>query len=601
MMRKLCLRGTAALVALALAGPLTSAAPTPAEKSRLNWVPATAPLVLYLHGAERTKDRVVAFLKNALPDVAPMVQGQLETWLKDGVDGRKLAGLPKDGPIFVVFTEMPKPRTEPKVAVLIAVTNYADFRDNLLKESERKALKKDDAGVESTTMEFGETIYFLNKKDFAVATPSKEVAAAFAKGGEGITAKISKEQADKFLESDLGLYLSMDTVNKAYGDEIKAAREQVETGLKQVEQSVGKTQQSIMEMVKKAIGPVFQAIEDSQGVLLTLEVRPTAAALHAQTEVREGSATAKALKEAQPSAFPELTRLPAGRLTYTGIHTSPMMYDFLGPLLFGALPDPDGKGAKEVQAAVAELIKAGPGDRVDGMSMPPAGLSIWKYKDPAKAVEGQLKLLQAMEAGATLQSGYLKEKPEIKEKAQKYGDFQLTSVHLVWDFDKMLEASTGGQALPEEAKKKFTEAMQGMMGQDMRYWFGTDGKVFVQATAKDWPSAQKMLDQYFKGQDTIGSQEGFRLARKELPERASMLMVVDVVQYAGFLVDFVKNLAPLPLPPFAPPAKDKANFGGMAFTLQPRGGSVDFAITAPAVNDFYTTYVKPLLQQLKRP
>ena len=36
---------------------------------------------------------------------------------KEGLEGRKLAGLPKDGPIFVVFTEMPKPSAEPPSAV----------------------------------------------------------------------------------------------------------------------------------------------------------------------------------------------------------------------------------------------------------------------------------------------------------------------------------------------------------------------------------------------------------------------------------------------------------------------------------------------------
>src|SRR5690242_14731046 len=121
MMRNLYVRGMTALFALALAGPMTNAAPTPSEKSPLNWVPATSPLVLHLHGVERTKNRVIAFLKNALPEVAPMVEGQLESWYKDGIDGRKLVGLAKDGPIFVAFSDLPKPATEPKLAILVAV------------------------------------------------------------------------------------------------------------------------------------------------------------------------------------------------------------------------------------------------------------------------------------------------------------------------------------------------------------------------------------------------------------------------------------------------------------------------------------------------
>src|SRR5262249_50895037 len=159
-------------------------------------------------------------------------------------------------------------------------------------------------------------------------------------------------------------------------------------------------------VVRKLIGPVFQAVQDGQAVLVTLEARPQAAAFHAQIEVRDGSQTAKLLKDAKSSAFADLGKMPAGRTVYTGFHVSPKTFETLAPLMLGA--SSEGEGAKAVKAALDEMVQAKPGDRADAMSVPPAGLSVWNYGDPAKAVEAQLKLLQAMGTGGSLQSGVLK-------------------------------------------------------------------------------------------------------------------------------------------------------------------------------------------------
>ena len=88
-------------------------------------VPADAPLVLHLHGIDGAKERFYAFVKEVAPDVFPLLKAALDDGLENGFDdGRKLKGLPKEGPIFLAFTEVPKPGDdEPKFAVVLAVTN----------------------------------------------------------------------------------------------------------------------------------------------------------------------------------------------------------------------------------------------------------------------------------------------------------------------------------------------------------------------------------------------------------------------------------------------------------------------------------------------
>src|SRR5206468_1110007 len=140
--------------------------PVPGEQDRpLAQVPATAPIVVQLHGFERTRERLDALLKNAMPDFAGPAREKMDAALKDALDGRELKGLTKEGHIFVVFTELPKAgQAVPKMAVLLPVTKYETFRDGLLKDEERKGLKADPAGYEAATIE-GQATYFVNRKN----------------------------------------------------------------------------------------------------------------------------------------------------------------------------------------------------------------------------------------------------------------------------------------------------------------------------------------------------------------------------------------------------------------------------------------------------
>ena len=122
----------------------------------------------------------------------------------------------------------------------------------------------------------------------------------------------------------------------------------------------------------------------------------------------------------------------------------------------------------------------------------------------------------------------------------------------------------------------------------------------IQVTAKDWESAQKTLDQYFKGQGTVGDDKAFMAARKLLPKQASAVVVVDVVQYVGDILDFITPIlqssgAPGLPAKFPKPVKDKPGFVGFAATLRPDHGAMDFAVPAETVKLVYDSYVSPLL------
>ena len=141
--------------------------------------------------------------------------------------------------------------------------------------------------------------------------------------------------------------------------------------------------------------------------------------------------------------------------------------------------------------------------------------------------------------------------------------------------------------------------MKKLMGEELNVWVGVDGKSLINVMAKDWESAKKTLDQYTKGQGAVGDDKGFAAVRKELPEQASAVLVIDVVQAAGDLLDFITPIlqasgAPLPAK-FPKAVKDKPGFVGFAITLRSDGGAMDLVVPAETVKLVYESYVSPLL------
>ncbi len=593
-MNRLCLF---VVVAIGLLAPVSIArsAPAPAAQSGLEQLPASAHMVLYLRGVQGTRDRFVTMMENALPEVLKKFQGTMDDFLKDGFEGRKLRGLPKDGPIFLVFTELPDPMAQaeiPKFALVLAVTDYKDFRDNLLTEGERNKLTDKGDGIEATNINNeSEKTYFLNRKGYAVITPNEGVAKSFAKKQTGLHTRMSKEHAAKMLAADGAIYVNMEAVYKQYGDQIKLGKENWKLIVAQIEQMADESQKKLFKMFSKAIDPVFQAVEDLHATLVTLEFRPTGLALHVQSELRDNTPTASLLEDSRPVAFKELDSLPAGSAFYTGMKTSTALFQGLGTLMAGNPLAQFGSDAKGVAEAMEALGKAGPTVRVDGFSFPMKGLQVFQFEEPAKAVEAQLKMFKALADADPKELGF-KHKPTIKMNAESLGEFKLHAVEIALDYDKLADkVGQGGEAF----KKFYVEYMKQIIGEKTVMWFGTDGKSVVQVTASDWESARKILEDFQKGKNTTGNDKAYLEARKAMPARTSFLGVFDLLNTYGTAFDVVKPMLPPGLIPATVKGKGASAYIGLAVTLQPKRGSFDLFITASAAREIYNAVVKPFV------
>jgi hypothetical protein len=579
----------AALAVPAVAAPVPSAGDGAA--AALAAVPAQAPIVVHVRGVERTKERMGTFLKSAVPDFGPTATAQLDAMIQNVMQGRKLEGLEKDGPVFVALLELPGlgGGGEPPMAVIARVTGYAAFRDGLLTEDERKGMKKE-SGYDRADLN-GQETYFVDRQGFAVVTTSKDAAVMIAKKPAGLDTKLSGDLAKQFLDNDLSLYVNLAAVNKEYGDQIQAGRQFFES----IMDSAGGTDKNSIEYVKMIYGGVFQAIADGRAFLAAADFRPEGFNLHFQLQVGPDTKTNTLLKGQEPSALEPLGTMPAGLTSYTATRLSGDALKAMAPILFGAAGGDDKEAKEKVEAAVKQLVAAGNTGSFSASNVPPAGVQLQVFNDPAKAVSAMLNLFRAMGEGGSFQNAYIKGKPEIKEDAQEHKGFKLNSIHITWDLDKFADAVPGGGDAAKAAIKK-------LIGEELRLWFGTDGKRVVTVTAKSWEAAQKRLDTFLAGDKTLAKDPAFDATRKHLPAEASLLMLADAGRFTHAMVDYMLSLfkampnqLPFNLPDQVPDVKTKTSFLGFAVVLRPESGGFDLFVPTTAVQEMRKVLM-PLFQ-----
>lgn len=564
----------------------TTAAPVPGISSPLAQVPAEAPLVIHLHGIERTFDRLVTMVKNVDARTAKMLE-QFRPMLKQTPDGRLITGLDPNGPIFLAFLKLPSgPEDLQKLAIILKTKSYKDFRDGLLLGQEKKSLTKK-GNYEFTAINGANPIYFIDKGGYTVITPSEKTAEKMsAEKLKGLDKQISEAQAKTLLKSDLGLYVSMDVFNKEYAEQIKEAKAAIKEVFEQAQQALGESNQVNLQAVVGMIQGMFQAVEDSQGLLATLEFRPTAATFHLDSEFRKGTKTSKTLAPFTAKSFERLGQLPNDQLFYLGFDLNKNLFEKLGSWATGF-----GLQEKDVQA----LAKAGPKGGVQSVDLPLSGVQAWDFEKPALAVEAYLKLYRNMEqTGAFFQNMPLKAKPKIKAKAQKYGDTTFHSAQMVWDFEKLIkQAIPQGAPVPDELIDQMTKMYKGMLGEKLNVWFGKSGNQLVTVSANDWNHAKKLLDKYTSGKGA-GASVGFKQALKNLPKKSSVVALVDLERYGELILNVVKQFgAQLPIPDGQ--KSETPGYVGFSVTLSKERASLDLAITTLAARNIGQRWVFPLL------
>jgi hypothetical protein len=585
-----------AFVPTVSAAPAGKDAATPADDI-LSLIPPKAIAVLQVHGVERVQERLSKLLQAAVPDKADQVSQSVRDGVAEALHGRDLKALRPDGRLLVAIADLEKLPDDATLTFLFPAKNADAFKQSFLTEDERKSMKKD-GDLETVKWEDRESpFYIVPVKGYVVVTSDKETATKYVKGETGGIAKdLSPETARAFLDADLGLFLNVREVNARYGEQIKQYKGLADLFLRgDTVQGVSKAQ---IEQLRGVIDAVFRVVEDGTAAVLSLDLRPDGAMLRGVAQFGEKTATNEALKAHRRLPLDQLGALPAGLPSYSASALN-LAGSKPATLLLGGLTanDEDAAAKETIQGLLRDLDRLDRGITLTaGQLMGGRGLEIIESKDAGQIVDARLKLVKALTKTGSYANIPLTQKPEVKEKAEAVGGFTLHAVKLRFDFDKAVAE------LPEETREAAKTSMRRSMGGDeMSQWFGTDGKVVLQVSAKDWPDAKSLVDAYQDSLKALDKTDAFPVTRKQLPAEATTLLALDAIQTAQTLFGAFKDAAAV-APAALPPLPDlKATSGtsaliGIALVLKAGHGSFDVFVPAAAIGQV-RKLIEPLLDK----
>jgi hypothetical protein len=582
----------AVLVAMTAAW-VEAAAPAPATGVNITLpYPAKAPLVLHVNGIEQAKGRLVKMLAALPPAEAKQIKKGLDDGLKELLTGRSLEAVPKDGRVFVVVHDIARlADDEPAVSVVIPVTGYKEFKESFLTADERKTVGEAGKGVESVkSSATGDerTLYMTELKGYVALTPSKETAEVYAgKYNPAQSGAMGPDLSASFLNADVSLFVNMDVINDLYGQQIQQFKGLIDFALNQAQMGgmlpgVDKKQ---LEMAKTMVNGLVQGIEDAKGVVIAAEFRPEGLNVRGQVRFAEDTTSADFLKPEAPGTLADIAKMPRGLHAYGGSKFGKKftaLANKFGQEFFAA--EDDETGAARIEKLYAEIAAAGPQGELSANSTPDLAMVVRAYRQPEKAAAALAKLYEGLAKGGKFANVVLKEKPKVTHEAVKHRGFTFTEVRLALDF----EASVAN--LPEQVRETMLTQFKRLMRERSTFWLGTDGKVVVQVTAKDWDAAKKLLDDYLDGNSTVGSDPEFQLARKNLPANATFLVLMETSHTVTMLAEQAKAAMAaipgggVPISGNVKPVKGEPTYVGVALTLKPQVASFDLFVPGTATN-----------------
>jgi len=537
------LRFAFAALAIAVAAPILSAAE--AGKGTVLPFPAKAPIVVSINGYDTARVRLTKMLAAALPKDADKITKLLDAEIEKLFEGRKLTAVRKDARVFVVLNDLASViQDTPAVCVLVPVTSHKEFLKTFLTKEEIGTIEHGKNGVDAIkSAAFGEEkpAFLVDLKDYTAITLDKTTGDAFAdKFDKANSDQMGSEPAETFLKADVAVYVNMDAINDQFGDQIKAIKGLIDFGLQQAagQGALGAMTKKQIESLKSLLKGLVQGVEDCRSVVLGAEFRPEGVFVKLQARFTENSPSAKLLASEKPETMVDIGKLPRGLGTYSATKFGKAIGDIFRDMgqEFATTED-DAKGADLLEKHLKDVAAAGPGAEFSASLPPGATLSVTAYKEANKAATALSKAFKAIAAGGKVNGIVVKTAPRVGDEAEKHAGFTFSSVNLNFDF----EASVA--ALPAELKESALEAFKRMVPEKAVQWIGTDGKVVVRVSAKDWDAAKKLLDQYLDGKGSIGSVAGFKQVREQLPAEANLLLIAEMESAINGLVNSMRPAA----------------------------------------------------------
>ncbi|WP_337177107.1 hypothetical protein [Paludisphaera sp.] len=488
-------------------------APAEAPPAWLKAVPAEADVVVRCRGIASASDDLKAMLNAASPNAAatavPMIDQFVDQW--KGQYGADVVDAPVVG---LLRGEAPGPDGVPPFAILV----MKDDAKGVLKAlagGKDVATKAEEGGYESFASPFGAgSWYAVDGDGFTAFGPDEALIAGVAKPGDkSLAASLTPALATPFLAGDLGVYVNAARLAERYGEQIDQARQALMATLDQAANNAPNG--ASMDTIKEMYAGMFDSLKTARSLALNLDFAAEGLRIAGRFEMKP-AAGAKPV-EAVEELPAEFARLAPDAAFYIYMNMSAdTVQQWQGMSL--RMLNPTGEGSPAM-ARVMERFKTLGRIKTFGTSTMAGGMrtfNVTEASDPKVYLEAIEATFQAMKDADSPFNLY--KEVEVERDAKVHGGVNFTRITATFDVDKIAKLGQGGGA----------DQIKAMLGGDsMSYWTGVDGRRVIQVTAPTWEEAEARLNQFAKGDSTVGSLAGFRQVRSELADRASFLAIVN--------------------------------------------------------------------------
>ena len=528
----------------ATAGRAPADSPTASPLGRDFPYPADAQIVVAIKGIQAIQDHFHEFAQAAFPKQATRWRDQLGKELASSLlKDRSMRALKPEARIYFVIHNFGEELDDFQWSLLLPVQSYKDFCTSFLTPTEQRARTKEGAGIEAvrtTVLMPEETTVFLSDLGEYVAICSElEVARKY--GGKyirGSTQALGPKLTEAFLKADLAVYVNAERLVQRYAEELRALKGLLDFALQQVEQEIPQLDPAERDLIKKMIPALFQALEDSQALVLGLEFGAKGVQLNMHVRFGENTPSSRVLAREKGLPWSEWEQLPAGMPIYFALSTGGelgKLFAHLTQNFRAADEDPTGQRLvkmhqEDIEAAGLQMLRG-------CWSMPLRGLTIARYRDPDKALRAYVKLHKALEAGAHAHGQPLKTRPGIREAAEQHRGFTFTEIRLHFDWEKLLEnIDTDQQEIARDILRR-------MVPERTTMWVGVvekdKQKELVELWANNWDDARQLLDRFLDGKETLATRPEFALMREQLASSGSGNLF-DLRAMIPFALDFIE-------------------------------------------------------------
>ncbi len=556
----------------------------PIEASWLKVVPSDVDLVIHVRGIDSTSDDLVKML-NAM---SVRLGQQTEPAIVDAVGHvRERFGEPTSTAPFLVVVKLPRLENAngpPPFAILLKSDDYEGVLRSLAGPMGNPKPEHQAAGFDLLTDENGQRLATYRGDGFVAFQPMGQemIADIASKPMQNLGATISAELQEHLLNGDVGLYVSLSSVQSKYGEQINQARQGLMAAMDQAAQAGGNQ----LEAAKAMYDRMFDALKIADGLALNFDFAGEGLTLAGLATVKADSDAATRLKEARRGTWAKLGTLPDDGSFYMYMNADSNSLERLQSLGMASVLGPNAKESPVYKKALNSLKALGPQESYgmasfdDGFKM----INLSFPSDPRKAVAASTEMMEAMKGSELIKEF------KVEPKALSYKAFDLAKVDVTYDIEKMAQAQPNNPGGAEAIKKM-------LGGGTMTNWYGTDGKMLISVVAKSAEETKARIDSVLTGEGSIGQSAGFRALRSKLPKEVGILMLLSAQGLVKQMSQVLSTMMAAEARPLGDLPKEPALFGG-SLTPTPAGYHFDFVLPS-TVGPVFEKGLLPLIQGIQ--